>query len=242
MAENKKSFLLYADYLSNFENLDDIEAGKLIKHILRYVNDLKPESPDKITTIAFEPIKLQLKRDLQKWDEIKEKRSNAGKISAEKRQQTPTNSTCVESVEQTPTNSTVTVTVNDTVTVINKVVIPDKSEVKKFLVKENSELDKKIDLVIDKLNLELNKNYRYDTKNSRNLISKVIEAGYTGNQIWFVIENQKRRWFNDSKMSQWLTCKTLFAMANFEEYVNQKPFLEQLPAIPRHHDNGIDNG
>jgi len=110
--ENKKSVILYCDLLHTFEGLTDEEAGRLMKHYLRYVNDLNPEPPDRITGLLFEPIKLQLKRDLAKWNEIKGKRSEAGKASANKRQQKATH---VESVEQTSTNPTVSV--NDTVTV-----------------------------------------------------------------------------------------------------------------------------
>lgn len=75
MAKDKKSFLLYCDQIHLFEGLDDIEAGKLIKHIFNYVNDKNPEPIDKITKIAFEPIKHQLKRDLVKYEALKNKNS-----------------------------------------------------------------------------------------------------------------------------------------------------------------------
>lgn len=39
MADNKKSFVLYTDSKDTFEELSDQEAGKLIKHIFRYVNN-----------------------------------------------------------------------------------------------------------------------------------------------------------------------------------------------------------
>ncbi len=77
--EGKKSVVLYVDVISTFEGLDDAEAGRLIKHFLRYVNDLNPEPPDKLTQIAFEPIKQQLKRDLIKWNSIIDNRSKSGK-------------------------------------------------------------------------------------------------------------------------------------------------------------------
>jgi len=123
MAENKKSVIIYVDIINTFEGLEDDEAGRLIKHFLRYVNDQNPTAPDKLTQIAFEPIKQQLKRDLQKWEEIREKRSEAGKLSANKRQHM---STHVESVQQTSTNPTVTVNVNDTV--INNTVRSEQFE------------------------------------------------------------------------------------------------------------------
>lgn len=75
MAKDKKSFLLYADQKSVFEHLPDEIAGRLIKHIFSYVNDENPVTDELILTIAFEPIKLQLKRDLQKYEGIRERNS-----------------------------------------------------------------------------------------------------------------------------------------------------------------------
>src|SRR3990167_3767359 len=133
MAENKKSVLLYCDIIHTVEKLDDQTAGQLFKHYLRYINDQNPVAENPIVDILFEQIKQQLKRDLRKWDLIKEKRSDAGKISAEKRkQQTSTKSTHVESVQQTSTKSTVNV--NDNVTVNVNV----KDKVKDILLKKES--------------------------------------------------------------------------------------------------------
>lgn len=76
MAEGKKSFLLYADYIHTFEHLSDEEAGKLVKFLFQYVNDQNPVIEDRILKIAFEPIKRQLKRDLNDWESEREKRSD----------------------------------------------------------------------------------------------------------------------------------------------------------------------
>lgn len=113
MAENKKSFILYADLIHTAEELTDEEAGKLFKHILRYVNDKNPDAPDRITKIAFEPVKQQLKRDLQKYESIKSKRSLAGKASAETRQQNQHMSTSDDTCSICSTNPTVNDNVND---------------------------------------------------------------------------------------------------------------------------------
>lgn len=80
MAKDKISFLLYCDYLGVFEQLSDREAGLLIKHIMRYVNDKNPETDNRIISMAFEPIKLQLKRDLKKWERYIGKQSENGKL------------------------------------------------------------------------------------------------------------------------------------------------------------------
>ena len=85
MAEGKKSFLMYIDYINIFEELTDEEAGKLVKHLLQYVNDKNPEAPDRLTKIVFEPIKSQLKRDLREWETTKETKSNNGRIGNLKR-------------------------------------------------------------------------------------------------------------------------------------------------------------
>ena len=87
MAKDKKSFILYADQKALFEKLPDELAGKLIKHIYKYVNDENPVSEDLIIEIAFEPIKNHLKRDLKLFEEKLVKRSEAGKAGAEKRWQ-----------------------------------------------------------------------------------------------------------------------------------------------------------
>lgn len=68
MAQGKKNVIVYTDWISTFELLSDEEAGKLIKHFFRYVNDLNPEPPDRMIEILFEPIKTTLKRDLEKWE------------------------------------------------------------------------------------------------------------------------------------------------------------------------------
>lgn len=113
----KKSFLLYADLLHTIRHLTDEQAGQLFKHLLAYVNDENPVLENALLKVAFEPIKQSLKRDLRKYKEIKEKRSEAGKKSAEARKNKAlrTKLTLVKSVEQNATNSTVNV--NDNVSV-----------------------------------------------------------------------------------------------------------------------------
>lgn len=73
MAKDKKGFILYCDIIHTIEKLTDEQAGKLFKHILKYVNDQDPIPEDIITNIAFEPIKQSLKRDLQKYEGIRTK-------------------------------------------------------------------------------------------------------------------------------------------------------------------------
>lgn len=78
MAKDKKSFLLYVDLIHTIEKLTDEQAGKLFKHVLRYVNDQHPES-DQFTEVVFEPIKQTLKRDLEKYEGIRQRNSENAK-------------------------------------------------------------------------------------------------------------------------------------------------------------------
>lgn len=85
MDEDKKGFILYKDLIHTVEKMPDDKAGQLLKHILSYVNDKNPETDDLIIQLTFEPIKQQLKRDLKKYKNTLEGKSNAGKIGNLKR-------------------------------------------------------------------------------------------------------------------------------------------------------------
>ena len=123
MATNKKSFILYSDISEIVDELPREVKGDLFQLIIDYVNDRNPQPTDLLLKTAFAPIKLQLKRDLIKWEEIRSKRSDAGHASAEKKkQQKQQVLTSVKSVQHTSTNSTVNVNVNDNVNVSGSVI------------------------------------------------------------------------------------------------------------------------
>lgn len=93
MAEGKKSFLLYADQISLVEMLPDEKAGQLFKLIMQYVNDKNPNTDDLLLKMAFEPFKLQLKRDLKTYESIVERNRENGKKGGrpKKTQENPKN-------------------------------------------------------------------------------------------------------------------------------------------------------
>ena len=76
----RKSFILHIDSLGILNELTDEQAGDLFKHILRYVNDLNPQSDSVITKIAFEPIRQALKRDLEKYESIRKRNSDNARM------------------------------------------------------------------------------------------------------------------------------------------------------------------
>ena len=108
----KKSFVLYTDSFDTLQHLSDDQLGKLTRLIYEFV--INGEIPDTSNPLffVFNPIKTQLIRDSNKYETIREKRSLAGKLSAEKKQHMLTH---VESVEQDSTKSTVSVNVSDSV-------------------------------------------------------------------------------------------------------------------------------
>ena len=110
MADNKKSFLLYCDLIHTVQKLSDEQAGKLFKHVLEYVNDLNPETEDLLTQVCFEPIKQNLKRDLQKYEQIRKKKSEAGKKGMAKRWSKDNNdNTCYKPITEITDNVIVNV-------------------------------------------------------------------------------------------------------------------------------------
>lgn len=117
MAKDKKGFILYADQKALFDQLPNDKAGELIKFIFAYVNDDNPSTDDIIINLAFTPIKQQLKRDLKKFEETKEKRSEAGKAGANKRWQNLANDS-----KRIKTIAKIADNVNDNVNVKEKVI------------------------------------------------------------------------------------------------------------------------
>lgn len=141
MADNKKSFILYCDLIHTVFKLNDAKAGKLFKHILKYVNDENPETKDLIIDITFEPIKQQLKRDLKHWNNVKQVRSDSGKLGGRPKKQIKAKEPNALLEKQTKAkkavnvNVTVSDSVNDNGTV-NVKNIPEFPEFLKY-AKEN---------------------------------------------------------------------------------------------------------
>ena len=171
--KGKQSFILYSDLKSTLDQLPDEVAGRLFKHILDYVNDLDPQTDELILKVAFEPIKQQLKRDLKNWDQVRDKRSSAGKLSAAQRQLF---STSVESVEQGSTESTGNVNVN--VNVNDNVIDYEK--------------------LIDVYNLIFGKQCRVIAPAIRNKYKARLKEGYTKHDIVNAMKEAKKDEYHKS--------------------------------------------
>jgi len=162
MAEHKKSFILYCDQKGLWDKLSDEQAGKLIKHIISFVNDENPTAPDFITELAFEPIKQQLKRDLKNWEKQYDQRVEAGKRSAEIRKRNAT------SVNDRSISSTVNGNVNGNVNEYNKAHTKELSVFisvaykKKYNRHEDGEIGQDIDYLSERLLQNMTKQQAMD--------------------------------------------------------------------------------
>ena len=213
MAENKKSFVLYADLIKSIEHLTYEEKGILLTHLLEYVNDMNPILTDRLILTAWNPIELQLKRDFKKYEEVKEKRSIAGKRSAELRalkndEQNSTNSTSVESVKQCSTNSTDNDNdnVTDNVNVINN---------------NNINFDK----LLSFLNSKTGRNFKVINDVTKKKYKARLKDGYTKDDILNAIINAVNSEYHKENGFKYLTPE-FFSRAdklNMYSNTNDKP-------------------
>ena len=216
MAENKKSFVLYCDLIHTVEQLPDDVAGKLFKLILNYTNDNNPEVDDVLLSVAFEPIKRQLKRDLKDWEHQKQKRSEAGKKGMQSRwkdNKTITKDNTVITKDNNVKNAitkitdtvtvtdTVNVNVNDTVTVTNKSNSPTIEMCREYFDSRGY-----VEEFADKF---------FHYYNSLNWINK---KGFEVSKVW---RNSAELWFGDKDAIQYKKEEEMDAYEKQEAHIKK---------------------
>lgn len=111
MPNQKESFVFYFDWLDHLSLLEPSEAMAVLEAIRNYVLDGDADSGlEGAAKMAFSFLKAQVERDLNKWEDTRRKRSEAGKSGAEstnKRRNTA-KAANAEFAEQEPANTTVT--------------------------------------------------------------------------------------------------------------------------------------
>lgn len=116
----KDSFILYTEQKEVVDKLTDEQAGKIFKAIYEYVKTDKMPKLDGLLDIVIIPFKQSLDRNMEKWEEIKKKRSEAGKIGAEikkQKQAKEANANFAKNkIANQAVNVSVPVNVNDNVT------------------------------------------------------------------------------------------------------------------------------
>jgi len=108
MAEGKKTFIFYSDWINMVRKMPNKDAGELLKHILSYVNDENPTTDNVLVDVVFGHMQPILKSDLLKWEKQLKRFSDMGKKSAENKK---------SQVQPKLTNVKPTLTVNDNVNV-----------------------------------------------------------------------------------------------------------------------------
>ena len=194
MAKDKKSFIIYCDVIHTVEKLSDEQAGALFKHLLRYVNDQKP-SADQFIEVVFEPIKQQLKRDLLKFEDTKQKRSEAGKVGANKRWHDIANdSKRIQSIAK--------IAVNDNVN--------DND------IKEEYTID--FEALLQYVNNAFGRNFRVVNNDVKAKYKRLFKNGYEKSDILKAINNCKEDKWHKENNYQYCTLEYFSRPATIDKY------------------------
>lgn len=85
--EKSKSVLLYTEWAKPLQGLPLEDVGRLFYAILNYTETGNPQTFDSpAAAMAWEFIRIRLDGNLQKWDEICQKRREAGSLGGKQRQ------------------------------------------------------------------------------------------------------------------------------------------------------------
>lgn len=194
MATEKNSFLLYCDTIHTIEKLSDVDAGQLLKHILRYVNDKEPVTDNPLVEIAFEPIRQSLKRDLVKYENIRTRNSE----NAKKRW----NATAYDRIPNLPNNTKNAV--SDSVSVSDN-------------VKYNIDYQ----ALLDYVNNSFGRNFKIVNDKIQRSYKARLKEGYTKEDIINAIENCKENKYHKDNNYQYCTPEYFSRSETLDKYANR---------------------
>ena len=117
----RDSFILYTEQKEVVDKLSDEQAGKIFKAIYEYIQTDKMPRLDGLLDIIIIPFKQSIDRNTEKWEEIKKKRSEAGKKGAEIKKQNQAKEANAIVAKSIKANQTVSVPVNVNVPVNDNV-------------------------------------------------------------------------------------------------------------------------
>jgi hypothetical protein len=83
--QEKNSFILYTDQKEVVDKLTDEQAGKLMKALYQYSENGTMPELDTLLEIAIIPIKQSIDKNNEKWEEERQKRSEAGRLGGLKK-------------------------------------------------------------------------------------------------------------------------------------------------------------
>ena len=225
MADNKNSFIVYADDIKEtLDGLTDDQVAALFRGMVDY--QITGEAPEfsGVLKFAFIPIRQQMDRNNTKWEQTKAKRAESGrkggirsgevrKAKAESEANEASASQSKQN-EANEANEAVNVNVNDNVNVnvnVNDNVSDNFAAVPDGPAPLSS-------LLISYLNEKAGTNYNV-TAAVVQRIGELMNAGYTADDMKSVIDNKVSEWKDSDKMRAYLRPRTLFG-DKFEEYVS----------------------
>ena len=186
MAEEKKSFVVYCDLKEILNELSDEEAGILFKAMVNYAqNGVEPELGIPLKYVWI-PIRQQMERDAEKWNEVKKVRSAAGRKGgvksgqvrakkSEKSTKVIQNSekrvTKTKQTKQSQANEAVNVNVNDNVN-----------------VNVNDNVIQFVDDLLRPLEGAVDTSYSRDKEEIIGLVAKRLDEGHTEQEMRDVVQ------------------------------------------------------
>ena len=213
---------MYCDLIHTIMKMPDDKAGLLFKHILKYVNDLNPITDDLIVELTFEPIKQQLKRDLDKYNDVKIDKSNSGKLGNLKRwnkdlyDKVVSNELVIDEAmiiahgrkashsDNVPSQTVANIAVNDSVTVNDSV--NDKKELIDF------------EKLLIYVNTSFGKNFKRVNDSVKGKLNARIKEGYTASDIKDCIDGLKNDEWHKSIGYNPVTLEYISRSATIDKY------------------------
>lgn len=215
MAKDKNSFILYKDIKSSIEMLSDEEAGKVFKHLLKYVNDEQPTLEDRLLCLVWKPIETSLKRDLKKYEKRAEAaRSNGKRGGRPKNPTKPNESQKTQSVILQPKKA-VSVSDSDSVSV-KKNIIPSKIN---------------FDGLLGLINETFGRQFRTINKNLKSKFNARISEGYTKDDIKNCILHARKDEFHKSNGFKYCTPEYFSRATTIDKYASEST-LKNLNTEP----------
>jgi hypothetical protein len=224
MAENKKSIIVYADWIELFESLSNEEAGLLIKHFFRYVNDLNPTSPDRITELSFIPIKQALKRDLDKWETTLEERSingrkgNLKKYNLDIYKDFELGKYTLEEAENVAKHRKSSLPDSSATKLLANVAdnVNDNVNVNDILIQPKVVID--WDALLNQFNQLTKRNHKLIPDKAKRQLLARLKDGYTKQDIWNAIQNCYNDEYHKETNHKYLTLEFISRPDKMERY------------------------
>lgn len=253
MEEKRKSFVFYRDWYDAICGLDDKTAIEVVRLIVSCALGEDYESKDKTANSIMCVIRPQIERDIEKWSDVKEKRSIAGKKHKgnqySRQDNNGTNVPAMEQMEQVSqgwnkmeqngTNGTVNIYKDTNVSQIDSIDKDNKEEVldkpKTPKKKDDFDYEKLMRYYNENASGEMPKIQRMSKQRKQNIHARLQE--YDEESLYIVIDKCCKSSFLTGSSGWHATFDWLFLPTNFLKVLegnyddkNQKDLFSQMPS------------